>query len=221
MRAYARPGDSAVVVGGGLLGLEAAKVLCDLGLHVTVVHVARVLMNAQLDAIGGEMLERRSSAAASSCAPARTVEAVCGEERVEGVCASTTAACCRPTWWCWRAACGRASTWRARPTLPINKGIIVNDTLATEVPGVYAVGECAEHRGRLYGIVTPVWEQAAVLADVLSGREPAGALPRLEAVHAAQGGRRRRRVDGRDRARARQRRGDPGHRGAARARTAS
>ena len=56
--------------------------------------------------------------------------------------------------------------------LPVNKGIVVNDTLATEVPGVYAIGECAEHRGRTYGIVAPVWEQAAVLADVLTGAGP-------------------------------------------------
>jgi nitrite reductase (NADH) large subunit len=53
--------------------------------------------------------------------------------------------------------------------LPINKGIVVNDALATEVPGVYALGECSEHRGQLYGVVAPAWEQAAVLADVLMG----------------------------------------------------
>jgi nitrite reductase (NADH) large subunit len=51
----------------------------------------------------------------------------------------------------------------------VNKGIVVNDTLATSVPGVYAFGECAEHRGKTNGIVAPVWEQAAVLADVLCG----------------------------------------------------
>src|SRR5262249_29247468 len=56
--------------------------------------------------------------------------------------------------------------------LPINKGIIVNDALATEVPGVYALGECSEHRGRIYGVVAPAWEQAAVLADVLAGAQP-------------------------------------------------
>jgi nitrite reductase (NADH) large subunit len=59
--------------------------------------------------------------------------------------------------------------------LPVNRGIIVNDTLATEVPSVYALGECAEHQGKTYGIVAPVWEQAAVLADVLTGRNAATA----------------------------------------------
>jgi NAD(P)H-nitrite reductase large subunit len=53
--------------------------------------------------------------------------------------------------------------------LPVNRGILVNDALATETPRVYAPGECAEHTGKTYGIVAPVWEQAAVLADVLSG----------------------------------------------------
>ncbi len=82
-------------------------------------------------------------------------------------------------------ASDRASTSRASG-LPINKGIIVNDTLATEVPGVYAIGECAEHGGRTYGIVAPAWEQADV-----SGRRcwaaprTRAALPRLEDLHRA------------------------------------
>ena len=59
IRAFARPGDSAVVLGGGLLGLEAGKVLSDRGLHVTVVHLAHGLMNTQLDFVGGEMLRRQ------------------------------------------------------------------------------------------------------------------------------------------------------------------
>jgi nitrite reductase (NADH) large subunit len=56
--------------------------------------------------------------------------------------------------------------------LPVNRGILVNDALATEAPGVYALGECAEHRGLTYGLVAPAWEQAAVLADVLTGANP-------------------------------------------------
>jgi nitrite reductase (NADH) large subunit len=59
IRGYARAGDNAVVLGGGLLGLEAAKVLSDRGLHVTIVHLAHGLMNTQLDFVGGEMLRRQ------------------------------------------------------------------------------------------------------------------------------------------------------------------
>jgi nitrite reductase (NADH) large subunit len=168
MRDHLRPGDSAVVVGGGLLGLEAAKVLSDQGLHVTVVHVSQTLMNAQLDGIGGEMLARQIDRTGIFVRLGKTVEAVYGEERVEGVVLDdgTTLAADMVV-----LACGvRPRIDLARASgLPVNKGIVVNDTLATQVPGVYAFGECAEHRGRMYGIVAPVWEQAAVLADVLSG----------------------------------------------------
>ncbi|HEX6275655.1 MAG TPA: FAD-dependent oxidoreductase, partial [Polyangiaceae bacterium] len=171
MRAHARPGDAAVVVGGGLLGLEAAKALSDRGLHVTVIQVSGHLMNAQLDLVGGEMLRRRIEAQGIFVRTGRTVESVYGDERPEGVVlddgtrlgASMIVLACgvRP-----RIEVARASG------LPVNRGIVVNDTLATEVPGVYAFGECAEHHGKTYGIVGPVWEQAAVLADVLSGKNP-------------------------------------------------
>lgn len=171
MREHARPGNSAVVVGGGLLGLEAAKVLSDRGLHVTVVHVANSLMNAQLDGIAGEMLCRQIEHAGIFVRTAKTVESVYGDERIQGVFlddgtnlpADMVVLACgvRP-----RVEVARVSG------LPVNKGIVVNDTLATSVPGVYAFGECAEHRGNTYGIVAPAWEQAAVLADVLSGSKP-------------------------------------------------
>ncbi len=80
MRAHARAGDSAVVLGGGLLGLEAAKVLSDAGLHVTVVHAARTLLNTQLDELGGEMLERQIEAHGIFVRTGRTIEAVLGDE---------------------------------------------------------------------------------------------------------------------------------------------
>jgi nitrite reductase (NADH) large subunit len=154
-----------------LLGLEAAKVLSDRGLHVTVVHVGKTLMNAQLDQLGGEMLERQIERCGIFVRAGRTVESVYGDEQLGGVIlddgtslpADIVVLACgvRP-----RVDLARASG------LPVNKGIVVNDTLATEVPGVYAFGECAEHRGQIYGIVAPVWEQAAVLADVLSGAQP-------------------------------------------------
>ncbi|HEV8549734.1 MAG TPA: FAD-dependent oxidoreductase, partial [Polyangiaceae bacterium] len=171
MRSYARSGDGAVVVGGGLLGLEAAKALSDLGLHVTLVHVAKSLMNAQLDELGGEMLARQIERTGIFLRTGRTVEAVFGDERVHGVILNdgTTLAADVVV-----LACGvrpRVDLARAS-ALPVNRGIVVNDTLATEVPGVYAFGECAEHRGVTYGLVSPVWEQAAVLADVLTGAQP-------------------------------------------------
>jgi nitrite reductase (NADH) large subunit len=157
-----------------LLGLEAAKVLSDCGLHVTVIHAGRTLLNAQLDELGGEMLERQIESCGIFVRTGRTIEAVLGQDgggRIDGVrldddktlAADMLVLACgvRP-----RIDVARASG------LPINRGIIVNDTLATEVPGVYAVGECAEHAGRTYGIVAPAWEQAVVLADVITGANP-------------------------------------------------
>jgi nitrite reductase (NADH) large subunit len=171
MRRYARPGDTAVVLGGGLLGLEAAKVLCDLGLHVTVVHVGQTILNAQLDPFGGEMLRRRIERLGIFVRTGHTVETIVGEGPIEGVVlddgrmlpADMLVLACgvRP-----RVELATASG------LPINRGILVNDAMATEAPGVYALGECAEHRGRTYGLVAPAWEQAAVLADVLTGTNP-------------------------------------------------
>jgi nitrite reductase (NADH) large subunit len=172
IRERARSGDSAIVVGGGLLGLEAAKVLADRGLHVTVVQLKKTLMNAQLDEIGGEMLERQIERSGIFVRTGRTVEAVYAEERVKGVYLDDGTT--RPADLV-VLACGvrpRIDVAKASG-LPVNRGIIVNDTLATEVPSVYAFGECAEHQGKTYGIVAPVWEQAAVLADVLTGRSSA------------------------------------------------
>jgi len=140
-----------------------------MGLHVTVVQSSKILMNAQLDEIAGEMLARQIDRAGIFARLGRTVESIYGDERVTGVVLDdgTTLSTDLVV-----LACGvrpRVDTARASG-LPVNKGILVNDTLATEVPGVYAFGECAEHRGKTYGIVTPVWEQAAVLADVLTGQ---------------------------------------------------
>lgn len=171
IRERARLGDSAVVVGGGLLGLEAAKVLSDRGLHVTVVHLAPTLMDAQLDSTGGAMLGREIARAGIFVRAGTTVESAYGRDRLEGVVLNdgTTLAADMVV-----LACGvRPRTEVARASgLPIRRGIEVNDTLATPVPSVYAFGECAEHQGRTYGLVTPVWEQAAVLADVLTGAQP-------------------------------------------------
>jgi nitrite reductase (NADH) large subunit len=171
MRDHARSGDGAIVVGGGLLGLEAAKVLSDRGLHVTVIHVANTLMNAQLDRFGGEMLCRHIEHAGIFVRTGKTVAALYGEESVAGVILEdgTTLPADMVV-----LACGvRPRVELALASgVPVNRGIVVNDTLATEVPGVYALGECAEHQGKTYGIVTPVWEQAAVLADVLTGARP-------------------------------------------------
>src|SRR4029079_12305320 len=85
LRDGARPGSSAVVAGGGLLGLEAAKALCDLGLHVTVLHLEPVLMNAQLDRSGGELLRRAIEKMGIFVRTSTSAEEVIGNGHVEAV----------------------------------------------------------------------------------------------------------------------------------------
>jgi nitrite reductase (NADH) large subunit len=171
IRERAKPGSSAVVVGGGLLGLEAAKALCDLGLHVTVLHLDPVLMNAQLDRFGGELLKRAIEKMGIFVRTGTSAEEVLGNGHVESVKlrggevipADLVV-----------FACGIVPRVEVAKTsgVPVKRAILVNDLLATAVPGVYAVGECAEHDGKVYGLVQPIWEQCAVLADVLTGANP-------------------------------------------------
>jgi nitrite reductase (NADH) large subunit len=171
LRGYARPGDSAVVLGGGLLGLEAAKALSDRGLHVTVVHRAAWLMNSQLDATGGAVLRRQLERAGMFVRTETSLSAVLGDERVTGVMLEDGSELAADLV---VLACGvrpRVDV-AARSGIPVGRGVLVNDTLATAVPGVYALGDCAEHAGTTYGLVAPAWEQAAVLADLLSGSSP-------------------------------------------------
>ncbi len=171
MRSYARPGDSAVVLGGGLLGLEAAKVLSDRGLHVTIIHLAHGLMNGQLDFVGGEMLRRKIERCGMFVRVGRTIEQIVGDEYVTGVILDDGEHLSADLV---VVACGvRPRTEVARNSrIPVNKGILINDTLATQVPGIYAIGECTEHSGTTYGLVAPAWEQATVLANLLTGSEP-------------------------------------------------
>jgi nitrite reductase (NADH) large subunit len=171
IRAYGRPAGNAVVVGGGLLGLEAAKGLLDRGLHVTIVQLSDTLMNAQLDKLAGQMLRRAVEQMGIFVRSNRTVQAILGEERVEAVRFDDRSRI--PTDLV-VFACGiRPRVEVAREAgIPVDRGILVNDVLATSVPGIYAVGECAEHRGKVYGILGPVWEQCEVLAEVLTGARP-------------------------------------------------
>lgn len=171
MRSKSRPGDSAVVLGGGLLGLEAARALADSGLHVTVVHLASVLMETQLDETGGKMLQRQIEQRGIYVRCGRTITHIVGETQVRAVQLDdgTTLSADMVVF-----ACGiRPRIELAQAShIPTNRAVLVNDTMATQIPGVYAVGECAEHRGRIYGIVTPIWEQCQTLADVLCGTKP-------------------------------------------------
>jgi nitrite reductase (NADH) large subunit len=158
-----------VVVGGGLLGLEAAYGLARAGAAVTLIHLMDRLMERQLDAPAAELLkslvERKGIEILLNANTAR----LHGETRVEGVeladgrrieaDAVIFAAGIRPN-----------TALAKEAGIPVNRGIVVDDHLATGAPDIFALGECAEHRGICYGLVEPAYEQARVLAQHLAGR---------------------------------------------------
>ncbi|MHB1424038.1 MAG: FAD-dependent oxidoreductase [Gemmataceae bacterium] len=169
---YAQDCDRAVVLGGGLLGLEAARGLLSHGLEVTVVEVAPHLMVQQLDAVGGELLKSKLEAMGVRVL-LKTVTThilgengrVCGLRFQDGGTMETDLIV---------IGCGiRPNVEEAKAAgLSVEKAIVVDDQLRTTDPSIFAVGECAQHRGRLYGLVDPVYEQARVLADVLTAAKP-------------------------------------------------
>jgi nitrite reductase [NAD(P)H] large subunit len=157
-----------VVIGGGLLGLEAAYGLAKAGTEVTVVHLMDRLMERQLDARAARMLEHAVKAKGIAVRlKARTVR-ILGDRRVEAVelqDGSTLAADAVVV-----AVGIRANTALAQTAgLKVDRGIVVDDRLEASVAGVHAIGECAEHRGLCYGLVEPAYEQAQVLARRLAG----------------------------------------------------
>ena len=165
----AKPGGRrAVVIGGGLLGLEAAAGLAMRGMAVTVIHLADTLMERQLDPAAGYLLENAIATRGIEVITKANTEAITGDTHVTGVRLKdgreipadmvVMAVGIRPS-----AQLGKDAG------LDTNRGILVDDTLRTSDPDIFAVGECVEHRGMCYGLVAPLYEMAAVIADQLTG----------------------------------------------------
>lgn len=160
----------AVVIGGGLLGLEAANGLMLRGMQVTVVHIAPWLMERQLDDVAASLLQRSlQDRGLKFMLGAQTQELVGGEDgRVKAVKFKDGTEV--PADLVVMAAGIRPNTELAeRSGIHCNRGIVVTDTLQTVTdPRVYAVGECAAHRGIAYGLVAPLLEQGKVCANHLA-----------------------------------------------------
>jgi NAD(P)H-dependent nitrite reductase large subunit len=170
--AFVRRVRRAAVIGGGLLGLEAAKGLFDAGVESHVVHLMPHLMETQLDATGGHVLRRQLEQMGIRVHLEKVTKAVLGEDEVTGLAFKdgSTLECEMVV-----IAAGIQPNVElaVRAGIPIERGIIVGDDLGcVGVQDVYAIGECAQHRGRVYGLVAPLWEQAQILAERLSGRRP-------------------------------------------------
>jgi nitrite reductase (NADH) large subunit len=164
----AAPGVRAVVIGGGLLGLEAARGLQIRGAEVTVVHLLDSLMNMQLDPAGGLYLQTKIEQLGVRVLTSKSTKALLGNGHVQGVRFAdgetmeadlvVVAAGIRPN-----VDLGR------KAGVAVNRGIVVNDYMETSDPRVFAVGECVEHNGQVYGLVAPLLEQGKVLAATLTG----------------------------------------------------
>ncbi|MDI6549063.1 NADPH-nitrite reductase [Bacillus subtilis] len=170
MLAASKQYKKAAVIGGGLLGLEAARGLLNLGMDVSVIHLAPFLMERQLDATAGRLLQNELEKQGMTFLLEKQTEEIVGDDRVEGLRFKdgtsieadlvVMAVGIRPN-----------TTLGVESGIPVNRGIIVNDYMQTEIPHIYAVGECAEHRGIAYGLVAPLYEQAKVLAKHICGIE--------------------------------------------------
>jgi nitrite reductase (NADH) large subunit len=169
LRALAQEGRRAVVVGGGLLGLEAAHGLALLGMDVTVVHLVDRLMERQLDASASYFLLREFRRRKIDVLLNTETSRLVGKKRVEAVEFRDGSRIDADL--VVMAVGVRPNTALAKSTgLAIDRGITVDDAMRTSDPNIFAVGECAEHRGHVYGLVAPLYEQAKVCADTLLGR---------------------------------------------------
>ncbi|MGE0259779.1 MAG: nitrite reductase large subunit NirB [Alphaproteobacteria bacterium] len=166
----------AVVIGGGLLGLEAAWGLKRRGMSVAVVHLMPTLMERQLDTAAGELLRRDLDARGIAFFTNGQTEEILGTDKAEGVMLADGREI--PADLVVLAIGIRPSIDLARAAgLDINRGILVGDDMRTSAPHVYAVGECIEHNGQVFGLVAPIWEQAKVCAARLAGDGEAVYVP--------------------------------------------
>jgi nitrite reductase (NADH) large subunit len=163
----ARTHHKAVVIGGGLLGLEAANALLKQGMQVTVVHLLETLMERQLDPVAAQLLKQSlEKRGLQFHMPAKTT-AILGEDRVSAV--QFADGTLIEADLVVMAAGIRPNTQLARAAgLRCDRGVLVNDTMQTFDPCVYAVGECVQHRSHTYGLVAPLYEQASVCATHLA-----------------------------------------------------
>ncbi|WP_137897077.1 nitrite reductase large subunit NirB [Sphingomonas sp. 2SG] len=169
MLAAADRGGAAVVIGGGLLGLEAAHGLTLRGMKVTVIHLMPTLMERQLDEAAGWLLKSALESRGQVILTEANTAEIVGDTHVEGVLLKDGTLI--PASLVVMAVGIRPSVALARDAgLEIGRGIKVDDHMVTSDPSILAVGECVEHDGNVYGLVAPLWDMCRALADGLVGR---------------------------------------------------
>ncbi|HJV32319.1 MAG TPA: nitrite reductase large subunit NirB [Bacillales bacterium] len=169
---HSRQYKKAVVIGGGLLGLEAARGLLNLGMEVDVVHLMPHLMERQLDPTASTMLKKELEAQGMNFLMEKQTVEILGDDHVNGLRFKDGTEV---------AADLIVMAIGIKPNVEIaknsniyvNRGIVVNDFMETNIENIYAVGECAEHREIVYGLVAPLYEQGKILVGHLCGSTPA------------------------------------------------
>ena len=158
-----------VVIGGGLLGLEAAYGLAKAGAPVTLIHLMDRLMERQLDVPAAALLKALVEPKGIEVQLDANTAQIVGESRVEAV-ELTNGRRIEADAVIFAAGIRPNITLAKDAGIAVNRGVLVGDHLQTGAPDIFALGECAEHRGICYGLVEPAYEQARVLAQHLAGR---------------------------------------------------
>ncbi|MFL5187937.1 MAG: nitrite reductase large subunit NirB [Microvirga sp.] len=168
----AQKGGHAIVIGGGLLGLEAAAGLKAQGMEVTVLHLMPTLMERQLDPSSGYLLQKAFEDRGIAVRCKANTHAILGETHVTGVRLDDGTEL--PADIVVKAVGIRPNAGLAKAAgLETNRGVLVGDDMRTSDPDIFSVGECVEHRGLCYGLVAPLYEMAKVVAAQLAGDEAA------------------------------------------------
>lgn len=172
MIAASRPGAKAVVIGGGLLGLEAAAGMAARGAEVTVIHLMGHLMERQLDPSAGYLLQKDLERRGIRIHCKGATKAILGTTHVEAVLLEDGTV--YPADLVCMAVGIRPEVRLATDAhLEIGRGVVVDDRMRTSDPAIHALGECVEHDKQLFGLVAPLYDQAKVLAVTLMGVEAA------------------------------------------------
>ncbi len=172
----AKARGQAIVIGGGLLGLEAAVGLKEQGMDVTVLHLAPTLMERQLDTPAGHLLQKAIEARGIKVITKANTKAILGEKKVEAVLLEDGTRLSADL--VVMAVGIKPNAGLAKEAgITVNRGIVVDASMRTSDPDVYAVGECAESHGQVFGLVAPLYEMAGVIAAQLAGDASAAFAP--------------------------------------------